>query len=177
MSVDLSTLVEKSLRDELLTREEARALLRWPEDNLLELIHAAYRVRRTYFGKTVKLNYLVNIQSGVCAEDCHYCSQSKISDAPVDKYKLLSPEAVVQAAESAVASGAARLCLVASMRGPSDRDVAAVSEAVRQVKAKYPALEICACLGILKDGQAAALAMAGVQAYKIGRASCRERVS
>jgi biotin synthase len=156
---------EKSLDGEELTREEALIVLNWPDGDLLSLLQAAFKVRQAHFGKTVKLNYLVNIQSGICQEDCGYCSQSRVSDAPVDKYRMMGPDDVLAAAEKAVANKAARLCMVASMRGPSDKDVGAVAEAVRQVKAQYPHLEMCACLGLLRDGQAEFLEAAGVDAY------------
>ena len=158
-------LAEKSLRGEALTRAEALSVLNWDEADFLTLLSAAFRVRQAYFGKKVKLNFLVNIQSGLCAEDCHYCSQSKLSDTPVEKYRLMSAADVITAAARAVANKASRLCMVASMRGPSEKDLDAVAQAVRQVKEKYPQLEICACLGLLKDGQAATLGAAGVGAY------------
>jgi biotin synthase len=156
---------EKSLIGGELTREEALAVLAWPDEDLLTLVSAAHKVRHAYFGKRVRLNYLLNIQSGICPEDCGYCSQSRVSDAPVEKYKLLSAAEVEAAAERAVANKAARLCMVASMRGPSNKDVGEVAQAVRRVKERYPQLEMCACLGLLKDGQAAALEEAGVDAY------------
>ncbi len=158
-------LAEKSLRGEELTRDEALSVLQWPDDEILPLLHAAFQVRKAGFGKRVKLNFLLNIQSGICPEDCHYCSQSRLSEAPVEKYRLLNAEDVLAAADTAVRNQASRLCMVAAMRGPSDKDVGAVAAAVRQVKAKYPDLELCACLGLLKDGQAETLEAAGVDAY------------
>jgi len=158
-------LAEKSLLGEELTREEALSVLNWADNNVLTLLQAAFRVRQTYFGKTVKLNFLLNIQSGICAEDCGYCSQSRDSDAPVDKYRMMGAIDVLEAAEKAIANKATRLCMVASMRGPSDKDIGSVAESIRQVKAKYPQLELCACLGLLKDGQAETLEAAGVDAY------------
>src|SRR5690606_41878388 len=98
----------------------------WPDDDILTLMQAAYKVRHAHFGRRVRLNYLVNIQSGICQEDCGYCSQSSQSDVPVEKYKLMTPEEIESAAEQAVANKAARLCMVASMRGPSDKGVGAV---------------------------------------------------
>ncbi len=133
--------------------------------DILDLLNAAYRVRRARFGRRVKLNFLANLQSGLCPEDCGYCSQSKVSGAPIEKYRMLSAEEVLACAERAVQLKAARLCLVASMRGPSDRDVSNVAEMVRAVKARYPQLEICACLGLLNEGQAEALKESGVMAY------------
>lgn len=158
-------LADKSLRGEALTRPEARAVLDWPEEDMLSLLAEVYRVRKAHFGRTVKLNYLVNIQSGLCPEDCSYCSQSKVSKAPIDKYRLLGPDEVAKAADRAMAAKAARLCLVASGRGPSARDIEQVTEAVRRVKETHPELEICCCLGLLQDGQAAALREAGCDAY------------
>ncbi|MBK8424075.1 MAG: biotin synthase BioB [Elusimicrobia bacterium] len=156
---------DQSLAGAPLTRADARAVLDWPDEDLLDLVAAAHRVRRARFGRRVKMNFLVNLQSGLCPEDCSYCSQSKISKAPIEKYRFLSADEVVDMADRAVASGAARLCLVASMRGPSEKDMAAVDEAVRRVKSKHPGLEVCASLGLLKDGQAERLKRSGVDAY------------
>ena len=158
-------MAEKSLRGDPLTREEAFSVLRWPEEDLLSLVQAAHRVRRAVFGKKVKLNFLVNIQSGLCPEDCGYCSQSRVSKAPVEKYRLMAPEAAAALAGRAVEMKASRVCLVASMRGPSDRDLAAVEAAVRKVKETHPGLEVCASLGLLDDGQAERLKGAGLDVY------------
>jgi biotin synthase len=164
-AINAQDLAETSLAGDQLSREAALAVLEWPDEDILSLLAAAFKVRQAHFGKKVRLNYLLNIQSGICREDCHYCSQSSVSDAPVEKYKLLSPEEVEAAAERAVERKAARLCMVASMRGPSDREVSALAAAVRRVKERFPQLELCASLGILKDGQAASLGEAGVDAY------------
>jgi biotin synthase len=159
------SLADKSLRGEALTREEALSVLHWPDEDVLSLVQAAHRVRLAHFGRKVKMSYLVNLQSGLCPEDCGYCSQSKVSDAPIEKYRLMDPAQVEALADRAVANKAARLCLVASMRGPSERDLDAVGAAVRRVKEKHPSLEVCACLGLLQDGQAGRLKDAGVDVY------------
>ena len=41
----------------------------------------------------------MNVKSGLCPEDCHYCTQSKLSEAPIDKYALLSHEEIVAQAQ------------------------------------------------------------------------------
>ena len=94
LSLNADVLAEKSMAGEELSREEALGVLEWPDQDILTLMQAAYKVRHAAFGKKVRLNYLVNIQSGICPEDCGYCSQSSISDVPVDKYKLMTPEEV-----------------------------------------------------------------------------------
>ena len=163
--IDWNRLAETSLRGEAISPEEARAVLSAPDDELLSLLAAAARVRRAHFGATVKLNFLLNVKSGLCPEDCHYCSQSSVSIAEIARYPILSVQEILAAAERAVSVKAARFCVVASGRGPTDREVDALSEGVRAVRSVHPELEVCACLGLLKDGQAERLREAGVFAY------------
>src|SRR3569833_189426 len=85
-------------------RATGLAVLQSSDDELLSLLAAAYEVRLAYFGNKVHLYYLMNIKSGLCPEDCHYCSQSKLSKVPIEKYPLLSHDEIeagaVRAAEN-----------------------------------------------------------------------------
>ncbi|WP_066957061.1 biotin synthase BioB, partial [Streptomyces lushanensis] len=161
----LNTLVEKGLRREPPTREEALAVLATSDDDLLEVVAAAGKVRRQWFGRRVKLNYLVNLKSGLCPEDCSYCSQRLGSTAEILKYTWLKPEDASKAAAAGVAGGAKRVCLVASGRGPTDRDVDRVSRTIEAIKEQNEDVEVCACLGLLSNGQAERLRAAGADAY------------
>ncbi|MGW4164232.1 biotin synthase BioB [Streptomyces sp. NPDC004788] len=161
----LNTLVEKGLRRESPTREEALAVLATSDDELLDVVAAAGKVRRQWFGRRVKLNYLVNLKSGLCPEDCSYCSQRLGSKAEILKYTWLKPEEASQAAAAGVAGGAKRVCLVASGRGPTDRDVDRVGKTIEAIKEQNEGVEVCACLGLLSDGQAERLKAAGADAY------------
>ncbi|NYV78458.1 biotin synthase BioB, partial [Streptomyces sp. UH6] len=161
----LDVLVEKGLRREPPTREEALAVLATSDDDLLDVVAAAGRVRRHWFGRRVKLNYLVNLKSGLCPEDCSYCSQRLGSTAGILKYTWLKPEEAAEAAAAGVAGGAKRVCLVASGRGPTERDVDRVSRTIEAVKGRNEGVEVCACLGLLSDGQAERLREAGADAY------------
>ncbi|MEV4789201.1 biotin synthase BioB [Streptomyces tuirus] len=161
----LNTLVDKGLRRELPTRDEALAVLATSDDDLLDVVAAAGKVRRHWFGRRVKLNYLVNLKSGLCPEDCSYCSQRLGSTAGILKYTWLKPDQASDAAAAGVAGGAKRVCLVASGRGPTDRDVDRVSETIKTIKDNNEGVEVCACLGLLSDGQAERLREAGADAY------------
>ncbi len=152
----------KSLSGDALTRREARHVLDAGVRDTPSLVAAAYEVRRRYFGNRVRLNYLFNAKSGLCPEDCHYCSQSKVSTAPIEKYPLKSAEETLQMAERAVNVHAGRFCMVTSGRGPTDRELVQFVDNVRAVREKFPQLEICACLGLLAEGQAEKLKEAGV---------------
>ncbi|MEV6795956.1 biotin synthase BioB [Streptomyces sp. NPDC051320] len=161
----LNTLVDKGLRRELPTREEALAVLATSDDELLDVVAAAGKVRRQWFGRRVKLNYLVNLKSGLCPEDCSYCSQRLGSKAEILKYTWLKPDEASQVAAAGVAGGAKRVCLVASGRGPTDRDVDRVSQTIEAIKEQNEGVEVCACLGLLSGGQAERLRAAGADAY------------
>lgn len=157
-------LAQKALSGESLSADEALSVLRADDDELLPLLHAAFQVRKKYFGKQVKLNLIVNAKSGLCPEDCGYCSQSIVSQAPVDKYPLLEKETLVEGARRAMELKAGTYCIVASGRGPTPRELDQVVEAVREIKSSMP-MKICACLGILSEEQALRLKEAGVDRY------------
>ena len=154
-------LAEKALRDEPLTREECHSILNTPDDHLLALLHAAFQVRSRYFGRTVRLQMLQNAKSGACQEDCHYCSQSAISTAPIERYNLLPQKQMMEGARQAAASKAQRYCIVISGRSPLDREIDEIAGAVRSIKQEVP-IQICCSLGLMSESQAKRLKAAGV---------------
>ncbi len=154
-------LAEKALRDEPLTREECRSVLNTSNDDLLTLLHAAFQVRSKYFGRTVRLQMLQNAKSGACQEDCHYCSQSSISTAPIERYNLLPQKQMIEGAKQAAASKAQRYCIVISGRSPLDREIDEIAGAVRSIKQEVP-IQICCSLGLMSESQAKRLKAAGV---------------
>jgi len=142
-------------------RADARAILDSPDEELLDLLAAAYRVRRRHFGTTVQLFFLMNAKSGLCPEDCGYCSQSKVSEAEIPRYNLLSEPKLLEAARLAAERHSKTFCIVISARGPSQREIDFVCHVTPRIKAEY-GLNVCACLGLLTPEQARQLAAAGV---------------
>src|SRR6266704_3396305 len=138
----LDTLTEKALARELPTRAEALRVLQSDDDELMDVVAAAFKVRLRYFSRRVKLNYLVNIKSGLCPEDCSYCSQRLGSSADVLKYTWLKSDEVTATATAGVQAGAKRVCLVASGRGPTDRDIDRVCSTIEGFKAGHPDIEV-----------------------------------
>lgn len=161
----LGELVQRGLRLESPTREQALAVLTSSDEDLLDVVAAGGRVRRHFFANRVKLNLIVNMKSGLCPEDCSYCSQRRGSDADVLKYNWVDPAEAAETADRAVAGGAKRVCLVASGRGPSDRDIERVAETVRVIKERHPNVEICTSLGLLTAKRAEHLIESGVYTY------------
>jgi len=140
---------------------EALAVLRAPDEELLDILAAAYRIRRRWFGNAVQLYFLMNAKSGLCPEDCHYCSQSKVASSDIPRYNLLSREKLLDGARLAAERGSKTYCIVISARGPSEREIQAVEKIVPEIKSRYD-LEVCACLGLLPPDQAQRLAACGV---------------
>jgi biotin synthase len=157
-------LADKALDRERLTEEEALSVLQADDDETLSILQAAFCVRKHYYGKKVKLNMIINAKSGLCPEDCGYCSQSIVSNAPVEKYTLLDKETLLAGAREAMNRKAGTYCIVAAGRGPTAKELDQVVEAVKEIRETMP-LKICACLGILNDSQAARLKEAGVHRY------------
>lgn len=143
------------------SREQGLAILDTPQHELLDLINAAYRIRSRYFGNTVRLQMLLNAKSGACQEDCHYCSQSTISTAPIERYALLSPQKMLEGARKAAQAKAQRYCIVISGRSPLQSEITQISSAVKQIKEELP-IQICCSLGLLNSHQASQLKEAGV---------------
>ncbi|MGB3297588.1 MAG: biotin synthase BioB [Phormidesmis sp.] len=158
---DWHQLADKSLAGAGLTQAEAVSVLQAPDTDLLDQLAAAYRVRRHYWGDRVRLHFLMNAQSGLCPEDCHYCSQSKISGAEIEKYPLMATEKIVAAAGRAHDMKAGTFCMAISGRSPSQKVFDGILEAVRTVKGQYP-MRVCTTLGLLNEHQAHQLKAAGV---------------
>ena len=154
-------LAERVLDGGSISRSEALAILDSHDDELLDLVAAAFNLRHKYFGKTVQLYFLMNAKSGLCPEDCHYCSQSKISDAPIPKYSILNREKLLDGARLAAERQSKTYCIVISGRAPNEREIKAIETIVPEIKQQY-GLNICACLGLLTESQAQRLAAAGV---------------
>ena len=154
-------LAARVLDDGQIDRAEARAILESSDAELLDLLAAAYRVRHRHFGTTVQLFFLMNAKSGLCPEDCGYCSQSKVSEAEIPRYNLLSAPRLLEAAKLAAERQSKTFCIVISARGPTQREVDFVCTITPQIKSQY-GLNVCARLGLLTPDQAKQLAAAGV---------------
>ena len=154
-------LADRVLSGHRLTSEEGLSVLNSPDIDLLDLLAAVYRIRHRYFGDSVQLYFLMNAKSGLCPEDCTYCSQSKISQAEIPKYNLLSRQRLLDGARAAHERKAKTYCIVISARGPSESEMAAVTSIVPEIKKQY-GLNVCACLGLLTPEQARQLKQCGV---------------
>jgi len=157
MELDLA---KRSLDGPALTAAELARTL-GPDVPLLPLLHEARIVREASFGNRVRVHILNNAQNARCPEDCGYCSQSAITDAPLRPYPWKPKAELIDEAKRAYAAGAFRYCMVASGRGPTDRQVEYLCDAVRAIRAEVP-VRICVSVGLLDQAKAQRLKDAGV---------------
>jgi biotin synthase len=143
------------------TLGEIRQEFEQPFNDLLDKAHRIHR--RNFDPNEIQVSTLLSIKTGRCPEDCAYCPQSIRYNTGLVDHPLMSLNEVKRAAERARAQGATRFCMGASLRGPKDRDVAPIVEMIKAVKAL--GMEACVTLGLLRAGQAEALAAAGLDYY------------
>ncbi len=156
-----------------LTRAEVGAVAAMPLDTLPDLVALAHRVRLAYCGPEVELESLINAKSGACPEDCAFCSQSARFETDADVYAFLDLDEVVDAARATRAAGATQFCIVVAVRGPEERLLRKVLDAVDAVH-RETGLEVACSLGLLTEEQATRLATAGVRRYNHNLETCRE---
>jgi biotin synthase len=141
--------------------EEVHALY---DEPLFDLLFRAQGVHREHFpGHQVQISTLLSVKTGACPEDCAYCPQSVRHATGLRVEPLLEVDEVVGRARAARAAGATRFCMGAAWRNPKPKQLAAVAEMVRQVRAL--GLETCATLGMLTAEQAQELREAGLDFY------------
>ncbi len=154
-------LADRVLAGYQLSADDALTILTAPDDELLDIMSAAYRIRRRYWANRVQLYFLMNAKSGLCPEDCGYCSQSKISDAEIPQYNILSRDKLLAGAKLAAERHSKSYCIVISSRSPSERELKAIETVVPEIKRQYQ-LEVCTSLGLLTPDMVNRLKACGV---------------
>ena len=143
------------------TISEVEALFAMPFVDLLfqaQLVHRAH-----HEPSTVQMSTLLSIKTGACPEDCAYCPQSVRYDTGLEREVLLDVAEVRESARRAKEAGATRFCMGAAYRSPKPKQLAAIAEMIREVRAL--GMETCATLGMLTPGQADELKSAGLDYY------------
>ena len=143
------------------SRAEIAKLFELPFTELL--FQAATVHRANHAPDQIQLCTLLSIKTGGCPEDCGYCSQSVKADSGVAATRLMDVREVLQSAARARDNGSQRFCMGAAWRNPKDRDMPALVEIVKGVRAM--GLETCMTLGMLTPKQADMLAEAGLDYY------------
>jgi biotin synthase len=147
-----------------LTSEELAGLAAVPEESVPSLAALAHEVRLAWCGPDVEIEGILSAKTGGCPEDCHFCSQSARFPSPVKATPFLDLAELIAAAEETAALGASEFCIVLAVRGPDERVMAALLEAVPAVRERT-GLNVAVSAGILTADQARRLAAGGVHRY------------
>ncbi len=157
----IQKIVQTSFQGKVLPQGICRKVLDSPQIDLIDLLAAAFRIRKRYFGKEVLIHILNNAQNGLCPEDCRYCVQSKSAKANVETYPLKNDREILQEAKVAFESGAYRYCIVLSGRKVSGQVIERLAQVVRKVKSKFP-LKTCLSAGFVEAKDLKILRQAGL---------------
>jgi biotin synthase len=143
------------------TLDQVRELFALPFNDLM--FHAQ-RVHRQHFNPNeVQVSTLLSIKTGACPEDCAYCSQSIRNNTGLEREELMELNRVMESARAAKANGATRFCMGAAYRSPKPKQLAAIKEMIRGVRAL--GMETCVTLGMLSPSQALELKEVGLDYY------------
>jgi biotin synthetase len=157
-------LAREAIQGYQITKTEALQLLSSADDELLAVLNAAFAIRRHYFGRGVAIHVIKNAKSGLCSEDCTFCSQAGSANTDSPQYALQNVEELVEGARDAHRLKALRYCVVTSGKAPEPKEFDIICEAARLIKKEVP-IQICASLGLLNAGQALKLKDAGVDRF------------
>jgi biotin synthase len=146
-----------------LSEAQTLEVLLLPEERLPDALALAHEVRMRWCGPAVEVEGIVSIKTGGCPEDCHFCSQSGRFETPVRAARLDIPS-LAQAAVETAATGATEFCIVAAVRGPDERLMAQVRDAVAAIN-EAAEINVACSLGILTRAQAEELKDLGVHRY------------
>jgi len=143
---------------------EAKELLDLYNLPIEELIGISAKVTERNFAGEVEFCSIISAKTGMCGEDCKYCSQSSHNKAQIETHPLLSVEKVKQAALDAKNNGATRFCVVTSGRKPDKEEFEKILEMIRTV-ASIDGLHACCSLGILTEDEMKSLKDAGAERF------------
>ena len=146
-----------------LDQGETLQVLQLGDDRITEILELAHQVRLKWCGEEIAAEGIISLKTGGCPEDCHFCSQSGLFESPV-RSAWLDIAGLVEAAKQTQKSGATEFCIVAAVKGPDDRLMNQLEQAVPAIKAEVD-IEVAASVGILTQEQVDRLKAAGVHRY------------
>lgn len=170
----IDSLKERVLSGGEIHFDEALALIRLEEPGAVEHLLKAAREITLHFNSTKPgLCSLLNAKSYLCGEDCGFCAQSVRFDTEADRYLLMDPGKVVEAAKRAEKFGAQNFCIVTSGAAPTDEEFEKILLILKRLS-EESALNLDASLGFITEIQARRLKETGLRRFNHNLQSSRE---
>ncbi|MCK5237423.1 MAG: biotin synthase BioB [Deltaproteobacteria bacterium] len=161
----LNKLKEKALLGKGISTDEALKITVLPGNEIFSILSITEEVRRKFKGIEVNLCGIVSAKSGLCKEDCSFCSQSVKYTTDIEEFPMESAEKIVEKAIEAKDNGAREFSIVASGTAiEKESDVDTLKDAIRGIKDSTE-LESCASLGTIGSKTMEQLKSAGLESY------------
>ncbi len=155
----------KILRDrDAISYEDACELARLPEDETMDLLFFAQKIKKNYEKHELILCSIVNAKSGFCTEDCAFCAQSSHHRTGIKTYDLLTESEIIEKALQSKKDGATRYSMVTSGLMLTENEIDTVCRAAEAITAQT-GLTVCGSLGVLTEARARRLREAGISVY------------
>ncbi|WP_416053537.1 biotin synthase BioB [Candidatus Purcelliella pentastirinorum] len=134
------------------------------DKSFLDLMYKAQKIHRKHFDPNIiQISTLLSIKTGLCPEDCKYCSQSSRYKTNTKINKLIDTKKILIAAKKAKKAGSQRFCMGAAWSNINDRDIPYLENIIKKIK--KIGIETCMTLGGVNNKQAKKLAKAGLDFY------------
>jgi biotin synthase len=144
--------------------DDAVAILELPDAEVPQLVSLAHQVRLDNVGAEVEVESIISAKTGGCPEDCAFCSQSRHWETPVRPEPFIEIPPLIEAAKRSQQAGATEFCIVLAVRGPDNRIMRQVLNAVDALH-EHTDMHVACSLGILTRAQGKQLHEAGVRRY------------
>lgn len=129
-----------------------------------ELCQAADEVRRARCGGVIDTCGIVNARSGVCSEDCKWCSQSRFYTTGCNTYGFVDENYCISLGHAHDTNGTRRLSLVTSGRKVTKADIERFGALYDRLR-RETSLGLCASMGLIGLDEMKALKAHGVTRY------------
>lgn len=147
-----------------ITFKEAVKLLENNQPSTLSLADRANKLREKIHGSKMHLCSLINAKSGLCYEDCKFCSQSRRYNRGAKTYPLLSKEEMIKKAKEAKQIKVDNFCIVTSGGELNKEEFEVLLETAEAITANT-GIKLDCSLGRVSFEWAKKLKNAGVDTY------------
>ena len=164
MSSEMERFKERAIDANGLDVSEALRLYEAGLRQPFRLMALASEIREHFKGKRINLCSIVNAKSGLCAENCKFCSQSAHYCTEAPEYPFIGKDAIMDRARRALADGAHMFGIITSgTRIVDEGEWSEIYDAIRGIAGL--SLKPCVSLGMLDRERARRLKEAGLYRY------------
>jgi biotin synthase len=142
--------------------EAFRPIARLRDHRLRELLEGV-NVLGSLAPRGVHLCTICNVKSGLCTEDCRFCSQARSSTSSIDTYPLLDSGTMRRFLSDNSVAPLNRCSLVAAGRRASEKEVGQIAEVLASFGERSS--RVCVSLGLLRPSDLSRLKEAGLTRY------------